>query len=486
MPDVSNTSRRTLFVGDQTILLLGPVLAVVVYLVSMASDLDAPIAATLAITSWVALWWVFEPIPIPATSILPFLLFPFADVLTHKQAAAGLGSHVILLLMGGFMLAKGVERSGLHERFAFALLRSTGQRSGRMLVFAFMLAGASLSMWISNTAACLVLLPVALAVIKQVDDPDLPVPLVLGVAFSCNLGGIATLVGTPPNLVFAGVYENFSGSEYSFLQWLKIGLPITLLGLPIVALWLTRRVRQGEVIQLPAKSQWRSDEQRVLGVFGLVVLLWIFRLEPFGGWSAWLGFKDVGDSTIALLGVALMFVIPAGATSLRSASDRDARESSRGPDRLLDWQTAASIPWGMLLLFAGGITVAKAFQVSGTAQLLGEAMQGFTALPPFLIIFMICIVITFLTELTSNVATTTLFMPVLAAAATVADLPIELMMVPAAISASCAFMLPVATAPNAIAFGTGHVTVRTMMREGFVLNIMMACVITLVCSVLLV
>ncbi len=369
------------------------------------------------------------------------------------------------------MLAKGVEKSGLHRRLAYRLLRSTGQRAGPRLVLAFMLSGALLSMWISNTAACLVLLPIALAVIAQLEQDELAVPLILGVAFSCNLGGIATLVGTPPNLVFAGIYESFAGREYSFLQWAKTGLPIVVIGLPLICLWLTRNLGNGPVVSLPAVTPLRSQEFRVALVFGFVVLLWVFRLEPFGGWSQWFGLTLMGDSTVALLGVVLMFVVPAG-----TAGNGERRE------RLLDWETAVDIPWGMLLLFAGGITVAKAFQESGTAAMLGDSLQGVMHFHPLLIVLVICLSITFLTEITSNVATTTLMMPVLAAAGVAAGIPIEILMVPAAISASCAFMLPVATAPNAIAYGASKVTVKRMIREGFALNLLMAVVITAVCA----
>ena len=455
-------SNKTNTKSNLYVLIAGPALAILVGVLSFFSQLPQPIAYTLAITSWVALWWVFEPVPIPVTSLLPFVLFPAAGVLTHKQAAMGLGSHVILLLMGGFMLAKGIENSGLHKRLAMSLLKLTGSRSGRPLVFAFMASGALLSMWISNTASCLVLLPIALAVLNQLEDDGLAVPLILGVAFSCNIGGIATLIGTPPNLVFAGVYESYTGEEFSFFAWLKLGLPIVILGLPLTALWLTRGLKKGQKVDLPSLGQWCSHERRALAVFSLVILLWVFRLEPFGGYSAFLGLQNVGDSTVALLGVVLMCVIPA-------------QKKSAKP--ILTWQQAADIPWGMLMLFAGGIVLAKAFQESGTAQMLGEALQGIEGLPPYLLIFGICLSITFLTELTSNVATTTLFMPVMAAAATAASLPLEVMMLPAAMSASCAFMLPVATAPNVIAFGTGRVTIRRMMSEGLVLNLMMAVII---------
>ena len=326
-------------------------------------------------------------------------------------------------------------------------------------------------MWISNTATCLVLMPIALAVLNQINQPRLTVPLVLSVAYACNLGGLGTLVGTPPNLIFAGVYEQVSGAEFGFVRWMKIGLPIIILGLPIMALWLARGIGRLGYIDLPQTGTWSTPEIRVLLVFSVVVFLWVFRLEPLGGWSGLLGFAKAGDSTVALLGVVLMFLIPSGA---------------KKGDRLLDWDSAVDIPWGMLLLFASGLTIAKAFQVSGTAELIGSSMTGVMSLPPYLLILSVCLAVSFLTEITSNTATTTLLMPILAAAASTSNLPIELLMIPAAISASCAFMLPVATAPNAIAYGTGHASIKAMMREGFVLNLFLAFIVSGVCYLALI
>lgn len=452
-------------------LFAGPVSAILLFFILSANGIDQSICYTLSITLLTAIWWVTEALPIPATSLLPFVLFPLFGILTHQQAAAGLGAHVILLLMGGFMIAKGLEKSELHRRLALNILQKVGGRGGKGLVFAFMISGAVLSMWISNTATCLVLMPIALAVISQLDDKRMNAPIILGIAFSCNLGGIATLVGTPPNLIFAGIYEEVAGREFGFLQWMKIGVPVVLIGLPIMALWLTRNVTAGEPIDLPKPGLWTTAEQRVCMVFALIVALWVFRLEPFGGWSGLLGIKTAGDSTVALLGVVLMFLIPSG--------------KEQG-DRLLNWKTAVDIPWGMLLLFAGGITLAKAFQISGTAEWIGGGLSATTELHPFLLILSICLAVTFLTEITSNTATTTLLMPILAAAATSASLPIEIMMIPAAMSASCAFMLPVATAPNAIAYGSGHTTMKEMAREGVVLNLIMALVISTTCYIVLV
>ena len=239
-------------------LFAAPLAAVLLFFLLRHSGIEYVIAVTAAITLLTATWWVTETIPIPATSLIPFFAFPLANVLTHKEAAAGLGSPVILLLMGGFMLAKSLERSGVHRRFALAILHTVGG-SGKRIVFAFMLTGASLSMWISNTATTLILIPIALAVLKQVENKELAIAVVLGLAHSSSLGGVATLIGTPPNIIFSGIYSEFTGLEYTFLDWMKIGLPVVACGLPLMALWLTRQ-RYVERNPGPADSRCVADE----------------------------------------------------------------------------------------------------------------------------------------------------------------------------------------------------------------------------------
>ncbi len=440
-------------------------LALCFYLFTQTS-LPKEVIYTLAVTLVTAVWWVTEALPIPATSLIPFVAFPLLGVLSHKQAAAGLGAHVILLLMGGFMMAKGLERSGVHQRFALIVLRAVGHGSTARVLFAFMFIAAFLSMWISNTATCLMLMPIALAVLKQLDDDwHLAAPLLLGIAYACSLGGIATLIGTPPNIIFAAVFEQATGQEFGFLRWLLLGLPVVALGLPAMALWLARHCKQPITVELPASQPWSVEEKRILAVFGVVICLWIFRTEPFGGWGTWLDMNEAGDSTVALLGAALMFIVP-----------------GRPGQRLLDWPTAVEIPWGILLLFASGITLATAFSESGLSQLMGDQLAAVTVLyPPFVFTLILALVVSFLTEVTSNTATTTLLMPVLSAAAIASDMPPELLMIPAAMSASCAFMLPVATAPNAIVFGSGKVRIKQMMHEGVMLNLILALVVAGVC-----
>lgn len=420
------------------------------------------ISWTASITLLTAILWVTEALPIPATSLIPFAAFPLTGVLTHREAASALGSHVIILLMGAFMLSKAIEKSGVHRRFALFMLKVTGGKSAARLVLAFMLTSATLSMWISNTATTLMLLPVALAILATVDNPRLSAALLLGIAYSASLGGVGTPIGTPPNIIFMSVYQESQGIELSFLDWMKTGVPIVLVAIPIMALWLTRGLGSLSGVHIPASGNWRSAEVRVLSVFALVAIGWVSR--PY--WSEAFNMTSVGDSTIALLGVVLMFAIPSG------------EKNAEGKlQNLLDWKTANDIPWGLLLLFAGGICIAKAFTSSGLSQQMGELLKFLDGVPVPVIILSICLFVTFLTEITSNTATATLLMPILALSGMSMGIDPQLLMIPAAISASCAFVLPVATAPNAIVYGTEKFSIKTMAREGFVLNILVAFVV---------
>ncbi|AUC88061.1 MULTISPECIES: SLC13 family permease [Alteromonas] len=453
----------------------------IAFLVACASGLalwfvgqPSEIIFTAAITLFVAILWVTEALPIPATSLLPFALFPLFGVLSHSEAASALGSHVIILLMAAFMLSKALERANLHKRFAIYMLRLTGSGSPIKLILGFMLTTAVLSMWISNTATILMMLPMAIAIINAVDNPRFGVALILGIAYAASVGGVGTPIGTPPNIIFMSVYEETQGIEYSFLDWMKTGIPIVILAVPIMALWLARGISVVGNIDLPVPGTWSRAEKRVLAIFGTVAMAWIFR--PF--WTAWLGVTTISDSTIAVAGVAAMF--------LTNSGNDDGKPDAKGNrDKLLNWKTANDIPWGMLLLFAGGICIAKAFTASGLSVLMGTWLTGLSTLPVILLILGICLFVTFLTEITSNTATSTLLMPILAAAGIAVGVDPKLLMIPAAISASCAFMLPVATAPNAIAYSTEKFDIKTMAREGIVLNVIVAIVVTGVCYVTL-
>jgi sodium-dependent dicarboxylate transporter 2/3/5 len=455
-------------INRQHFIFIAPIVSILFYffLTNLGVEYKPSVAA--AITLLTVIWWVTEAIPIPATSLVPFALLPMFGVVDHKTVASSLGSHVILLLMGAFMLSKALEKSGAHERLAVYMVKLVGVSSGRRLVLGFMLASALLSMWISNTATTLIMLPMALAILSHVDNKRLKVALILGIAYSASVGGIGSLIGTPPNIIFAAIYEENTGNEFGFLAWMKIGVPVVLIAIPVMALWLTRNVKLEDDIVLPKLGNWRPEEKRTLLVFGLTALAWITRGEPFGGWSGLLDIKIAGDSTVALLAVVVMFVVPNGKGG-----------------RLLDWDTAKSIPWGMLLLFAGGIAIAKGFTASGLSAMLGEWLTSLSNLEPILMILSVCLVVTYLTEITSNTATATLLMPILAVAAISAGIKPEVLMIPAAMAASCAFMLPVATAPNAIAYGTGEIDIKDMVKEGAILSILVSSIVALVCYWLL-
>ncbi|RUO39388.1 sodium:dicarboxylate symporter [Aliidiomarina taiwanensis] len=440
-------------------LVLGPLVAVIS--LGIAKTLGMPIAAAwmLATVIWVGWWWITEALPLAITSLLPFVLTPLGGILDYKEASTALGDHIIVLFMAAFMLAKAVEVSGVHRRLALNMVSLIGASNGKLIILAFMVASAVLSMWISNTAAVLALLPVALALAEVSEQRQFQRALLLGLAYSASLGGIATLIGSPPNLIFASVYENYTGDSFGFTRWMGVGFPITLIGLPLIGWWLTRGVSLSTPIALPKPDTMSSQERRVLSVFGAVVLLWVLRTEPLGGWTGWFSLPGVGDSTIALMGVLAMFIISNG----------------KG-QRLLNWDQAVDIPWGILLLFAGGMCMAEGVMASGLSEIMGAALASFTQLPLWLLVFLIGLSVSFLTEVTSNTATATLLMPILAAIAAAAELPIEVLMIPAVIACSCAFCLPIATPPNSIVFSSNRITIKEMAKEGFVLNILMAAV----------
>lgn len=443
----------------------GPAAAALLFVWMTQSGASTPIALTAAITLWTASWWVFEPVPIPVASLLPIALFPVLGILTPTQVGAAYGSPLILLLLGGFILSQGMRRSGVHRRIALMLLTAFGGTS-RAMVFGFLVAAGMLSMWISNTATALMLLPIALAALEPVTDRRIHIGVLLAVAYGCSIGSLGTPIGTPPNLVFIEVYQQTTGNEFGFTDFMRAGLPVVALMLPVAGLILIRGMPSVRV-ELPEKQgPWRSAEIRTLGVFGVTALLWITRREPFGGWSGLLGLDMANDASVALLAVVAMFLIPSG---------------TRKHERLLDWNTAADIPWGILLLFGSGICIARAFVETGLSGLIGDAIaQSISSWPLLLTLVVVCLTVTFLTEMVSNTATTTLLMPILAAAGIGAGIDPQIIMLPAAMSASCAFMLPVATGPNAVVFGSGRIRVIDMARKGILLNVAGVAVIVFV------
>jgi sodium-dependent dicarboxylate transporter 2/3/5 len=440
----------------------GPAAALLLLLILISQGWSFSPAATAAVTLWCAAWWIFEPIPIPFTSMLPLALFPLFGILTPAQVAQSYGSPLLLLLLGGFMISTAMADSGAHRRIALYMVNLFGGGNARALVLGFMAAAAALSMWISNTATTLMLLPVALAVLERT-QARLAVPLLLGIAYAASIGGLGTPIGTPPNLIFMQVYADQFGATPTFPEWMRFGLPVVILLVPVAGLWLTRGLRLDRPVEIPSVGRWQPAEKRVMSLFALTALAWVTRQAPFGGWSGWLDLPAANDASVALLAVITMAVMPNGQGR-----------------RVLRWQAARTIPWDVLILFAGGIAIANGFMASGLADQLAAQLGVLTRVPVWLMLLGICLAVTFMTEVTSNTATASLLMPLLAAAAMATGINPMLLMVPAALSASCAFMLPVATAPNAVVYGSKKVPIREMARAGLALNLIGAVVITVV------
>jgi len=447
-----------------TSIIPGLVAAVMAGLLSHLFGQSQAASITSAVAILCVFWWIFEPIPIPVTSLVPMALLPLLGVISPADVGAAYGSPLILLLMGGFLLSKGMESTGAHTRIALTVVRLVGANEPRRLILGFMLAAALLSMWISNTATVLMLLPVALAVIASSSAPKaLAPPLLLGLAWACSIGGLGTPIGTPPTLIFMQVYEETTGTAVSFSEWMTWGIPVVAVMVPTIALFLARQVPNDLTVALPDIGEWRSAEKRVLAIFALTALAWMTRTEPFGGWREWLDMPMANDAAVAFCAVIAMFV---------------SRDKTGEP--LISWEQASAIPWGVLLLFAGGITLAKGFVASGLSTQVGELLANLALVPTLFAIVMVAILVTALTEATSNTATTALLMPILAAASMAAHIDPLILMVPAAMSASCAFMLPVATAPNAVVFGTGQIGIQTMVRWGIWVNVLGVVVISAV------
>ncbi len=447
--------------------LLGPLLGLIVGAWTLSLGLDTAIAITAGLASWCACWWVTEAVAIPITSLLPLALLPLLGVLTPREVAQAYGNELILLLAGGFMLSTAMERCGVHRRLALMMVRLFGRHSALGLLFGFTFAAGALSMWISNTATTLMLLPMAIAILQTRQDARLAAPLILGIAYGANIGGLGTPIGTPPNLIFMQVYEQTTGNRIGFVEWMSWGVPVLLVFLPLSAWWLGRGLRGVAAEAPPPAGPWTAAERRVLAVFALTALAWITRSEPWGGWSSWLGLEQANDASVALMAVVLLACLP------------DGRQG-----RLLDWDSASRIPWGALVLFGGGIAIASAFSSSGLSALMATHLVGLQTLPVLLLVLAITTGMIFLTELTSNTASAALAMPILAAAGVAAGVDPALFMVPAAMAATCAFMLPVATAPNAIAYGSGHVLASRMLREGLMINLFGIVILTTVCYLL--
>lgn len=453
--------------GRYVALLAGPAALTVFLLVPVPAGLSPPGWYMLGVTLWMALWWITEAIPIPATALLPILLFPPLQIAPATVVTQNYAHHLIYLFMGGFMIAVTMERWNLHRRIALHIIKRVGTSPAR-LVLGFMLATALLSMWISNTATAMLMVTIGLAVLKQLLPDDrhrhspLGAALMLGIAYAASIGGVATLIGTPPNAVLAGVLDQNYGIELQFGTWMRFALPLSVVMLLSTWLYLTRLAFPLRGIdchesaaqiggQLQQLGRIDSAEVRTALVFAAVALLWVGR-----GLIDWAPLDRVNDSTIAIAGALLLFVIPAGG-------------GRRGA--LLDWQTAVRIPWDIIVLFGGGFSLAAGFSDTGLTGWLAEQLRVLDGIPVPLVLLGVGLLVIFLTEVTSNTATASTILPVLGALAQALHLSPLLLMVTAALCSSFAFMLPVATPPNAIVFGSHCVDIRQMARAGLWLNI---------------
>lgn len=475
-------------------LVLGPVLFLLMLVMPAPAGMTPAAQKMASIALLMATWWMTEAIPIPATSLLPIALFPLTGIMHTKKAAAPYASHLIFLFMGGFIIALAMQRWNLHRRIAMNIVKIVGFSPGR-LIFGFMVATAILSAFVSNTATTVMMMPIGLAIIAHVTAEgkregldkvidfsqgnfNFGINLMLGIAYAASIGGVATLIGTPPNTVLAGYLMKTYGYEITFAGWMKVGVPLVCLFLPLCWLWLTKVAYPMKLQKVPGGRDLIDAELSEMGpmntgerytaiVFTLTALGWIFRKK--------LGFlfpdpKLVTDAAVAMTGALVLFVIP---INLKKNTF------------VMNWAWASKMPWGVLILFGGGLSMASGFKATKLAEWIGSQVSLLEHAPVMVLVIAVATLIIFLTELTSNTATSAMVMPILSAVAIGLGQDPLLLVVPAAIAASCAFMLPVATPPNAIVFGSGYVTIPQMVKAGFGLNVL-GIVITVLITYLLV
>jgi solute carrier family 13 (sodium-dependent dicarboxylate transporter), member 2/3/5 len=460
-------------------LIAGPVLFLLTLFFYEAEGLDAPAKAVLASTIWIAIWWISEVVPLSVTALLPIILFPLTGAVSIQSTTAPYGDKMIFLFLGGFIIAIAMEKWNLHRRIALKIILTVGTNPQK-IILGFMIATAFLSMWISNTATTLMMMPIAFAVTSQFSDfmkdkfntteSFFAKALLLGVAYAASIGGMATLVGTPTNAILAGVVYNMYQIEIAFYDWFIFAVPFVIVLLLICWAYIVTiafPIRKMPVLNLGEEIQkdydqlgtMRSEEVTVLIVFSITALAWISRtffLEKI--------VSGIDDTIIAIGGAVVLFILPS--------------KSTKGA-RILDWGSAAKLPWGILLLFGGGLSLASGFSSTGLATWIGtqlDMLDGFSLLVTLLIVVA---VVNILTEITSNVATSTMILPILASLALALGVHPLGLMVSAAMASSCAFMLPVATPPNAIVFGTGKIRIWDMVRVGFIMNMISIILLTL-------
>ena len=464
-------------------LLLGPLLFVVTLAFVHPEGMSKEANAILASTLWIGVWWITEAIPIAVTSLLPIILFPLTGGLELSQTTSSFGHRYVFLYIGGFILAIAIERWNLHKRIALNIIQFIGTNVTR-IILGFMVATAFMSMWISNTATSVMMLPIGMAIIAQLKDNPKTIEdenllfgkaLMLAIAYSASIGGMATLIGTPPNLVLAGVVQELYGIEISFSQWIIFGLPISVFLLFICWKYLTRYAftfKQNEFPggkeeidrQVGLLGKMSYEEKSVLVVFALTAMAWMTRSFLLNQWL-----PSLDDTIIAMMASIILFLLP----------------TKNRKRRLVNWDEAVRLPWGILLLFGGGLALAEGFKSSGLAEWIGSQMTLLDGVAIILLVLTLVAAVNFLTEITSNIATTSMILPILAPMALTIDVHPFILMVAATVAASCAFMLPVATPPNAVVFGSGYLRIPDMVRTGIWMNLISILLLSLIVYFLL-
>ena len=458
-------------------LLLGPIAFIIVTLFFHPEGLSKEANAVLASAVWIAIWWITEAIPIAVTALMPIILFPLSGGLGLNETTASYGHKYVFLYIGGFILAIAIEKWKLHKRIALTIIKIVGTNVIN-IILGFMIATAFLSMWISNTASAVMILPVGMAIVSQLRDNPATIEdenlifgkaLMLSIAYSASIGGMATLIGTPPNLVLAGVVKQTYNIEISFAQWFMFGFPIAIILLVICWVYLTRFAFKFKQKEFPGGSQEIKRQLKALGaisyeekivflVFVLTAFSWITRsffIEKF--------IPQIDDTIIAIFFGVLLFLLP----------------SKEKGVKLMDWEDAVKLPWGIVLLFGGGMALALGFETSGLAVWIGKQMTSLESVSLILLLLILITSVNFLTEITSNLATTAMLLPVLVSLASAIGVHPYYLLVGATLAASCAFMLPVATPPNAVVFGSGYLKIEDMVKKGFSMNIISILLITL-------
>lgn len=460
---------------------LGPLVMLMTLLIDPPfAGLSVEAWRTAGLAFWMASWWISEAVPIPAASLLPLFVVPVAGIANIKAVAAPYAHPLIFLFLGGFLISIAMERWNLHKRIALKTMLLAGTKPS-IQILGIMLVTAFLSMWMSNTATAVMMLPIALSVVKIVTDREpnnesFAKAMLLSIAYAASIGGIATLIGTPPNALMAAYLSDSYGMEIGFAQWMAMGLPLSIIMLIVAWVLLTKisyKVDQAGAVsaksvfkeQLQALGQMSAGEKKVLFIFLFAAIGWVMR--PY--LAKWTGI-GISDTGIAMAAAILLFALPV---------------KSGDNERVLDWESAQKVPWGILILFGGGLTLAATIKSSGLAEFIALQIQGADAVSLLVGVLIVTALITFLTEITSNTATAAGFLPLLGPVAeSITGTPL-VWVIPAAIAASCAFMMPVATPPNAIVFGSGRLKMADMMRAGFVLNIIAIALITLASVTLL-